>query len=102
MWLLTAEDDALLAECDGWYIHERNPMWIRRNALIILGNSARPDDPEVHAVLGRYVTSSEPILRAHAVWAAARLGLHSLLPSSDTDAMVHDELSHLPALRDDL
>ena len=102
MWLLTAEDDALLAECDGWYIHERNPMWIRRNALIILGNSARPDDPEVHAVLGRYVTSSEPILRAHAVWAAARLGLHSLLPPSDTDAMVHDELSHLPALRDDL
>ena len=102
VWLLTADDESLLAECDGWYIHDRNPLWVRRNALIIIGNTAHPENAEVRAILGRYVASSEPILRAHAIWAAARLGLHSLIPTDDTDEEVRDELSHLPALREDL
>ena len=42
------------------------------------------------------------VIRAHAVWAAARTGLHGLLPADDPDPMVRDELSRLPALRGDL
>lgn len=100
--LLSATDDEVLAHCDGWYIHERNPMWIRRNALIILGNTAHPDQHDVRSLLMTYLASPEPILRAHAAWAAARLGLHSFIPTDDTDEMVRNELAHLPALRDDL
>ena len=100
--LLTIDDHELMSECDGWYVHERNPMWVRRNALIILGNTARPDSESVRSIVHRYVSSPEPILRAHAVWAAARLGLTSLIPTSDTDEMVRYELEHLPALRGDL
>ena len=33
------------------------------------------------------------MLRAHAVWAAARLGLHRLLPDADADADVQAELA---------
>ena len=102
LWLLTASDDEVLAQCDGWYVHERDPLWIRRNALIIVGNTADPAHPQVPTLLAQYISSTEPILRAHAIWAAARLGLSSLLPTDDTDEMVRDELRHLPALRDDL
>lgn len=100
--LLSANDDEVLKQCDGWYIHERNPLWVRRNALIILGNTADPHQPEVRSLLTTYLASPEPVLRAHAVWVAARLGLQSLIPTDDTDEMVRHELAHLPALRDDL
>jgi hypothetical protein len=39
-------------------------------------------------------------VRAHAVWAAARLGLRGLLPVTDGHEMVRDELEHLPPLRE--
>ena len=90
-----------MAECDGWYVHDRNPLWVRRNALIILGNTATPT-PAVAAIVAAYMNSDEPILRAHAVWVAARLGLSSLIPVTDSDEMVRDELAHLPTLRSDL
>jgi epoxyqueuosine reductase len=100
-FLLTADDATLMAECDGWYVHDRNPLWVRRNALIILGNTATPT-PAVAATVAAYINSIEPVLRAHAVWAAARLGLTSLIPVTDSDEMVRDELAHLPTLRSDL
>jgi epoxyqueuosine reductase len=100
-FLLTADDATLMAECDGWYVHDRNPLWVRRNALIILGNTATPT-PAVAAIVAAYMNSDEPILRAHAVWVAARLGLSSLIPVTDSDEMVRDELAHLPTLRSDL
>jgi hypothetical protein len=90
-----------MQECDGWYVHDRNPLWVRRNALVILGNTAQPT-PEIATLVARYVASSEPVLRAHAVWAAARLGLHALIPVTDNHEMVRDELAHLPTLRSDL
>jgi epoxyqueuosine reductase len=90
-----------MKQCDGWYVHDRNPLWIRRNALIILGNSAEPTS-DTAAIIDRYVQSTEPVLRAHAVWAAARLGLTSLIPVTDDHEMVRDELAHLPTLRSNL
>jgi len=100
-WILTTDDASLMKQCDGWYVHDRNPLWIRRNALIILGNSAEPTS-DTAAIIDRYVQSTEPVLRAHAVWAAARLGLTSLIPVTDDHEMVRDELAHLPTLRSNL
>ncbi len=104
VWMLTATDEELLASCDPWYIHERNPLWLRRNALIILGNIGNSDDAEVRRVLEDSLKSTEPVLRAHAVWACARLGLTHLLSGFDADAddMVRAEFAHLPTCRDDL
>ncbi len=99
--LLTLDDESLMEACDGWYVHDRNPMWIRRNALIIAGNEALPTD-EWKQIIGQYVGSAEPVLRAHAVWAAARLGFTTLIPVTDADEMVRAELAHLPTLRSNL
>ena len=91
--LLRADDEALLAAHGRWYLADRNPMWLRRNALVALGNAtAHAADERVVSVIADYLGHAEPILRAHAVWAAARLGFHHMLPVSDPDPVVTDEL----------
>jgi epoxyqueuosine reductase len=91
--LLTDSDDELLAAHGSWYLAERDPRWWRRNALVVLGNTADAADPAVVDVLRRYLADPDPMLRAHAVWAAARLGLHALLPPGDPDDAVAAELA---------
>jgi epoxyqueuosine reductase len=92
--LLDASDDELLARHGRWYIWERDPRWIRRNALVVLGNAGDGRDPAVAGALARVLADPDPILRAHAVWAAARLGRHDLLVelASDPDPLVQAEL----------
>ncbi len=91
--MLEASDDDLLRDYGRWYLADRNPMWLRRNALIAVGNVADPADVRVAALLATYLVHVEPILRAHAVWAAAALGLHDMLPQTDSDPGVRDELA---------
>jgi epoxyqueuosine reductase len=96
--LLDCDDATILDRWGRWYIANREPRWVRRNALIVLGNAgagagaARVDD-RVVAVLRRYLDDADPMLRVHAVWAAARLGLRHLLPASDADPAVAAELA---------
>ncbi|MEY2967193.1 MAG: tRNA epoxyqueuosine(34) reductase QueG [Actinomycetota bacterium] len=100
-----ASDDATLdAVTDRWWVHERDMVWVRRNLLIVLGNIGDPTDARVSATLVRHLGETHEVLRAHAVWAAARLGLGSLLNVvwNDPSTVVRDELAHLPTLRDDL
>ena len=52
----------------------RDPDYLRRNALLVLGNVARPT-PTVTAVVERYLRHPTAMLRAHAVWVARRLGV---------------------------
>ena len=99
MFLLNASDADLLASVGQWYIAKRNPMWVRRNALIILGNIGDKSDAAVRNVLVRYLAHGEPILRAHAVWAAARLNLRELIPFADQSPEVIAELARLPDAR---
>jgi epoxyqueuosine reductase len=99
---LHLDDNALEAASDGWYVHGRDMTWVRRNLLIILGNIAQPTDERVVDVVRRYLSHERPELRAHAVWAAARLGLNSLLHEDDPHELVAEELAHLPTLRGDL
>ena len=92
---LLADDDAtLLAQHGRWYLAERDPRWLRRNALVALGNSASADEPGVVGVLRRYLRHADPLLRAHAVWACRRLGRHDLLAAvaDDPSPEVRDEL----------
>ena len=97
--LLTADDETILARLGRFYLHHREVRWLRRNALLVLGNVGDGADPATEAMLRRYLADADPVLRAHAVWAAARLARQDLLPRSDTDPMVRAELDDLPMPR---
>jgi len=99
MSILTSDDQTLLANFKSWYISDRDPKWLRRNALIILGNIGDSTDGATQNILKRYLVDSDSVLRAHAVWAVARLGLNKLLPPSDSDPIVQAELDSLPSVR---
>lgn len=91
--LLTGSDEEVMATCGEWYVTDRDPRWVRRNALVVLGNRADPADPLAASILALYLAHHDPILRGHAVWAARRLGLHALLPVDDPDPLVQAELT---------
>jgi epoxyqueuosine reductase len=99
--LLAASDEFLLDRYGRWYIPQRQPRYLRRNALIVLGNTASGTDPAVGQTLAGALANADPLIRAHAVWAAARLGREDLLAAveGDPDEMVQAELAALPAPR---
>jgi len=99
---LSLSDEELNVESERWYVHQRDMRWVRRNLLIVLGNIGSANDARVSQCIDAYLHSEHPELRAHAVWAAARLGLTALLDPSDNNEMVQFELAHLPALRDNI
>jgi epoxyqueuosine reductase len=94
--LLGLDDGELVESWGRWYLAGREARWARRNALVVLGNPAAGEPADVAhrvaAVLGEYVAHADPVLRAHAVWAAARRGLTHLMPDSDPDPDVRAEL----------
>ena len=68
--LLLATDESLLSRYGRWYIPRRDPRYLRRNALMALGNVGDGYSPEVAAVLAYYLDHPDDLLRAH-----ARVGL---------------------------
>jgi epoxyqueuosine reductase len=84
--LLDPDDDVVLRRADRWYIPRRDVRFVRRNALVVLGNVGDGADPQVDALLRRYVAHEDPLLRGHAVWAARRLGREDLLPPIEQEA----------------
>ncbi len=72
--VLDATDDELMARYGRWYLAERNPIWWRRNALIVLGNVGDDTDPRTRSTLARYRSHDDDMLREHAEWATRRLG----------------------------
>lgn len=90
---LLADDDAvLLARHGRWYIPDRDPRYLRRNALVVLGNVGDPHDAPTIATLTRYLDHHDAMLRSHAAWAARRLGRPDLLDGRDPDPAIADEL----------
>jgi len=83
--LLTADEEALMAAVGRWYIPKRDPHYVRRNALVALGNSdiLPVAQTQTSEVLTAYVRNgeassadeSEQMLARHARWAADELGL---------------------------
>ena len=94
--LLDLTDEELLDRFGRWYIAERDPRHLRRNALVVLGNTPvdAADSNAVDAAIARYLTHPDPLLRSHAVWATAQRGRIDLLAAvgHDADPMVRDEL----------
>jgi epoxyqueuosine reductase len=71
--LLRADDDELLERFGRWYIPARDPRYLRRNALVVLGNTVSPDDRAACSTIERYRRDPDPMLRSHAEWAAQRV-----------------------------
>ncbi|HWC39333.1 MAG TPA: HEAT repeat domain-containing protein, partial [Acidimicrobiales bacterium] len=94
--LLERTDDELLAHLGRWYIPRRQPRYLRRNALVAMGNVADGRDRRVVAALRRALADRDPLVRGHAVWAAVRLGRRDLvapLATTEADLEVRAELS---------
>jgi epoxyqueuosine reductase len=77
--MLAADDETLLDRYGLWYIAERDPDHLRRNALIALANTADAGDAAVRDAIAIHVAHERPMLVAHAVWAAQRLGYRDLV-----------------------
>jgi len=71
--LLAAGDDELLARHGRWYVAQRDPRWLRRNALVALGNIGDRGDPAVLGTLERYAAGDDELLAEHARWAREQL-----------------------------
>ncbi len=102
--VLALDDAALMERLGRWYIPDRNPAYLRRNLLVVLGNLGSADDPAVLHALRVALTDERGVVRAHAVWAARRLGADKLLVSlaTDDDEMMRAELDRADVPRLDV
>lgn len=93
--MLAASDEELLDRHGDWYIARRDPVHLRRNALVVLGNVGDGSDPAVREALATALRHESPLVRAHAVWSARRLGCDDLLTAvvDDPDVDVQAELT---------
>jgi epoxyqueuosine reductase len=67
---LAASDEELRRRYDRLYVPRNDPRYLRRNALVALGNAGAAEHVEL---VERYAESEDPLLREHASWALARL-----------------------------
>lgn len=75
---LLAHDDGWIEQRYGhWYVAGREMRWLRRNALVVLGNVGDPDDARVRNTLERYRHDDDPVLAEHAEWAVGRIDRRS-------------------------
>ena len=90
--LLEASDSQIIARFGRWYIPRRQPRYLRRNALVVLANVGEPSDPRVRAAVDGALSEADPLIRAHAVWCARRLGLSLDALSDPGNPLVRAEL----------
>jgi epoxyqueuosine reductase len=67
---LEADGEELRRRYDRLYVPRNDPRYLRRNALVALGNSGGPQHRET---LAAYAESDDELLREHASWALRRL-----------------------------
>jgi epoxyqueuosine reductase len=68
-WLL-ADGAELARRYDRLYVPRNDARYLRRNALVALGNAG---DPEHAALADAYAAGDDPLLREHAEWASRRI-----------------------------
>jgi len=71
--LLDADDDWIDNRYGHWYVADRDFRWVRRNALVVIGNVGDPSDARVRRIVDHYRAHIDPILAEHAAWAGERL-----------------------------
>ena len=69
--VLGAADRALLERFDHFYVPRNRARFLRRNALVVLGNSG---DRSLVGVAAGFLGHPDALLRAHAAWALGALG----------------------------
>ncbi|MEC7916192.1 MAG: tRNA epoxyqueuosine(34) reductase QueG [Actinomycetota bacterium] len=89
--LLDSSDEELMENFGHWYIPRRQPAYLRRNALVVLGNTGSSDDPEIDRILSACLTSDDALVRSHAVWAAMRLKKRYLVTRQTTASLLQDD-----------
>jgi epoxyqueuosine reductase len=89
--LLDSSDEELIARYGHWYIPRRRPEYLRRNALVVLGNVGSSSEPEVERVLQAALDSPSPLVRSHAIWAACRLGKTNLVENRLSGSLLRDD-----------
>jgi epoxyqueuosine reductase len=67
---LEADDDALVRRYERLYVPRNDARYLRRNALVALGNTG---GPEHVGLVERYAEGDDALLREHAQWALRRL-----------------------------
>jgi epoxyqueuosine reductase len=67
---LEADGRAVVDEYERLYVPRNDPRWLRRNALVALGNTGSTDHV---SLLRRYADDDDPVLAEHASWALARV-----------------------------
>jgi epoxyqueuosine reductase len=67
---LESSDDAMRERYERLFVPKNDPRYLRRNALVALGNAG---GPEHDAVLEEWAEHNDPQLREHARWARERL-----------------------------
>jgi epoxyqueuosine reductase len=67
---LEADGEELRRRYDRLYVPRNDPRYLRRNALVALGNTGGPEHREA---LASYAESDDDLLRDHAAWALHRL-----------------------------
>jgi epoxyqueuosine reductase len=68
--LLEAADDELRERYDRLYLPRNDPRYLRRNALVAVGNSG---EQELRSLAEQYAESDDELLAEHAAWALERL-----------------------------
>jgi epoxyqueuosine reductase len=72
---LERDGDELVSEFDRLYVPRNEARWLRRNALIAVGNAGERD---LVGVVERYRLDDDPILRDAARWALDRMAARSI------------------------
>ena len=83
--ILEQDDETLITRYGQWYIPQRDPRYLRRNALLVLGNIGNTESEKLQAIVSHYLESPDSMLRSYAVWTAKRLGLTNLLTGMEND-----------------
>jgi len=94
--VLAASDAELLDRFGRWYIPNRDVRYLRRNALMVLGNTGDPGHPGVLFALRQALADPDDLIAGHAVWAARRLGRPDLVVRAGID------IDQRPALKDEI
>lgn len=71
--MLEADDELLMDRYGRWYIARRDPRYLRRNALVVLGNVGDLADERTARVLTDYLDGGDDMLAGHARWAINQL-----------------------------
>jgi epoxyqueuosine reductase len=102
--MLAGSDAELLEKFGRWYLPDRDPSVLRRNLLVIVGNSGLGGSAKVESILATHLRHRDDVVASHAAWAALRLGRPDLLEPADVagrDAVRAEVAAHHGSDEDD-